>query len=116
MMKSKKGSLPSVRSGLKSWVAFANMVLGLPLEEVMPPRTDDQVLMWLACHRNAGTARNYVGYLEFACKVLDLDTAWRSERVHVMIEGMKKSQILGILPRTVKVIIDQENINKIVCY
>ena len=117
MMECKKGSLHNVRSGVKSWIAFAKMVLHVEERYCLPPKSDEFVLWWLACFRCPGTAVNYEDYLGFYCKILQLDTSWRSERIRTYIKGLRKRKLKqGIIPKTVQVLIGQTDVEALVTY
>ena len=56
-------SLPSVKSGCRCYLAFAERVLGKTQAQALPP-TLDELLAWSATFRCADTFSNYLGYLK----------------------------------------------------
>ena len=73
------GSCPkshkSAMSGLPCYVAFGEAVgAGLP------PTTDD-LLAWSLLFRSSGTFMNYVGYVKFACDLMELPCAHLDQRL-----------------------------------
>ena len=73
------GSCPkshkSAMSGLRCYVAFGEAVgAGLP------PSTDD-LLAWSQLFRSSGTFMNYVGYVKFACDLMELPCAHLDQRL-----------------------------------
>ena len=50
-------------------------------------------LRFLSLFRNAGTARNYMGYVRWACRFGGLDTAWFTDEVTMTLKGIKKQMI-----------------------
>ena len=68
-----QASLPSVKSGLRCYSAFARRVLhksGIGL----PPTIDD-LLAFSGCFRSAGTFSNYVSYVKVGCLLVGADTS-----------------------------------------
>ena len=70
----------------------------MPEEGTLPPQSDDDVLLWLAIFKNAGTARNYKAFVKFACCTLGLDTSWDNERVRQVLKGLAKEHVRLRLP------------------
>ena len=54
-------SLPSVRSGVRCYIAFAKTLLGKRVGDIFPPSVDD-LLAWSTCFRCEGTFSKYVGH------------------------------------------------------
>ena len=68
-----QASLPSVKSGLRCYSAFARRVLhksGLGL----PPTVDD-LLAFSGCFRSAGTFSNYLSYVKVGCLMIGAETS-----------------------------------------
>ena len=68
-----QASLPSVKSGLRCYSAFARRVLhksGLGL----PPTIDD-LLAFSGCFRSAGTFSNYLSYVKVGCLLIGAETS-----------------------------------------
>lgn len=89
---SQQGSGPSVASGLKAWHHFAVCFLGYNAEETLPPRCPSDVLKFIALFSSAGTAKNYVGYVAWACKYHGHSLAWRTHEVNLALQGLKKAE------------------------
>ena len=65
-------SLPSVKSGITAFHAFCVRALHMR-GEWLPPSTATLVA-WSELFRSADTYRNYLGYVRFACVLMDLPT------------------------------------------
>ena len=107
-------SSASVSSGLRAWHGFARAVLDYN-ERTLPPRCSRDMQRFVVIFKNSGTAANYVGYVNWACKVLDLCTLWRDETVSMVLKGNKKiclQNSSGILK--VRVLLDDERVRGIV--
>jgi hypothetical protein len=70
---SRPRSLPSVASGLRCWVSFADAALNVK-GKYLPPSID-ALMAWSTLFRNKDTFQNYVGYLRFCCDLLGLPTS-----------------------------------------
>ena len=66
-------SLPSVRSGIKCYLAFVQAAF--PAVETLFPPPIDWLLAWSACFRCKETFANYVGYVRTACLLLLADVS-----------------------------------------
>ena len=91
-LETNRKSLKSVSSGLKCWQAFAES-LGYDPNNTVPPVDTDDVLAFVAVFRQAGTARNYVGYLKWCCLTLDLDLSWFKPSVTQALKGLSKQNL-----------------------
>eukprot|EP00438_Fugacium_kawagutii_P006852 Skav210206 [mRNA] locus=scaffold3141:74491:87031:+ [translate_table: standard] len=89
---SQQGSGPSVASGLKAWHHFAVSFLQYDAAETLPPRCPSDVLKFIALFSAAGTAKNYVGYVAWACKYRGLSLEWRTHEVNLALHGLKKAE------------------------
>ena len=87
---SQQGSGPSVASGLKAWRRFAVLFLGYNADETLPPQSPLDVLKFIALFSSAGTAKNYVGYVAWACKFHGLPLTWRTPEIGVALQGLRK--------------------------
>lgn len=92
-LEAQRGSLPSVASGLRCWQAFAVSVLRYPEDSTLPPRSEEDVALYVSVFNNAGTAANYVRYLRWACSELQLDVDWMSPRISAQLKGLEKMHI-----------------------
>ena len=59
-------SLPSLRSGVRCFIAFVNATTPPGSWQYLPPNIE-ALLAWSTLFRAAGTFANYVGYLKTAC-------------------------------------------------
>ncbi|CAE7038795.1 unnamed protein product [Symbiodinium natans] len=91
-LSSQQGSGPSLASGLKAWHSFAVSFLGYDASATLPPKRPEDVLRFVALFSSAGTAKNYVGYIAWACKFHALALAWRTEEVNLALQGLKKAE------------------------
>ena len=73
-----KKSMPSVRSGVRCYIAFAKTLLRKSFGDIFPPSVDD-LLVWSTCFRCDATFSNYLGYVRTWCLVERLSTAAFSE-------------------------------------
>ena len=89
-------SLPSVRSGLRCWGKFAELVLGYPKEKTLPPRSEADMRLYVAIFSHGPTAANYVSYLRWACRHLGLSMAWDTDAVQAQIKGARKMNTVMI--------------------
>ena len=88
---SRLASLPSVRSGLANWHAFATLILDYESGATLPPNEASHVVAWIATFRNAGTASNYVGHVKWACTCLGLaHEHWFNDEVRLVLKGQQK--------------------------
>ena len=90
LMGTNRRSLASVRSGIKVWHEFSTSGLGYPPEASLPPRNSNHAVMFVAIFKNGATAQNYIGYVSFGCKILQLDITWRDGTVSLAIRGSRK--------------------------
>lgn len=90
MLESKHGSLPQVRSAVKSWVAFASTVIDYDPRYSLPPQSDLHFISWLTVFRNPGTASNYADCVRWYCTLLQLPLTWYSDRVTIALRGLRK--------------------------
>ena len=67
-----RGSLKSVKSGIRCFLGFAEKVLGRSSKR-LPPSVDD-ILAWSMCFRCQGTFSNYLGYLRVGCMLAQVST------------------------------------------
>ena len=115
LLESKKGSLNSVRSGVRSWHGFAIHVLGYLPEASIPPVSGRHVMSWLQVFRNAETAYNYQNYLGLFCRVGQMSTTWRTESLSTFIRGLKKRRLMhGTVPSTVKLLLTSAYVEMLV--
>ena len=66
ILEKKRGSLPSVRSGIKAWNAFAFEVLQCPLDKTFPPVCGRDLAIFWEISKNVGIGLNYIGHVVFA--------------------------------------------------
>lgn len=90
---SQQGSGPSVASGLKAWHTFAITFLNYMPAETLPPKSAQDVLKYIALFASAGTAKNYVGHITWACKFHALDLRWRTDEITLALQGLKKAEL-----------------------
>ncbi|CAK0804488.1 unnamed protein product [Prorocentrum cordatum] len=86
-------SLTSGASALRAWHVFAVSVLKYDSEDTLPPKCEDHVLLFLAIFQNAGTARNYLHFLHWACVEQGVDVSWHGPRAVQQVKGLAKMQI-----------------------
>ena len=79
-------------SGLKAWHSFAVSFLGYQESATLSPRRPDDILRFVALFSSAGTAKNYVGYISWACKFHALSLDWRTEETNLALQGLKKAE------------------------
>jgi len=93
---SRKGSLKAVASALRAWHGFATLVLGYGEEATLPPRSPQDVLLWLACFKSGKTAKAYVSNLFWACTAEGIDTSWHGERLTMLTNGILKVDLKNV--------------------
>ena len=49
-------------------------------------------MKFIALFSSAGTAKNYVGFVAWACKYHGLSLAWRTDEVNLALQGLKKAE------------------------
>ena len=91
-LSSQQGSGPAVASGLRAWHQFAVSFLEYPPDETLPPKRAGDVLKFIAVFSSAGTAKNYIGYLAWACKFRALSLEWRSQEIDLALRGLLKTE------------------------
>jgi len=67
-------SIPSAKSGIRCFQAFAQEVLGKPVGKSFPPSADDLVA-WSALFRCSRTYTNYLGYARLGCMLVGAPTS-----------------------------------------
>lgn len=82
-------SMASVSSGLKCWHVFA-LALGYPQEESLPPRSGEDAWAFIGIFKVHGTARNYLGFVKWACLTNGLPMDWFTEEVSQALKGLRK--------------------------
>ena len=90
LLETNRRTLKSVRSGAKLWHEFSTTGLGYPPEASLPPRSSNDAVLFVGIFANGATAQNYIGYVTFCCRVLQLDVTWRDGTVALAIRGCKK--------------------------
>ena len=65
-------SLPSVKSGIKCWSAFAKTILGKSNANIFNIHHND-LLVWAETFKSKGTFCNYLGYAKTACLLAHQD-------------------------------------------
>jgi len=88
-------SIGQVCSALRAWHGWA-LCLGYGEESTLPPRSPQDVLLWAATFKNAGTARNYLSVLSWACKLEGLDQAWFGENLTILLKGFQKVSLTNV--------------------
>ena len=83
------GSMPAVRSAIKSWWSFATQI-GYPNGKELPPREARDVVNFVSGFENGGTVSNYVGTLRWVSKTWGLSCAWDTEELAAMLKGVRK--------------------------
>ena len=83
-------SMPSVASGLRAWHHFAVGVLAYPESQTLPPRSSKDVELFVTLFANGSTAQNYVGYVRWACRYLNVDDLWHDTSLQQTLKGAKK--------------------------
>ena len=65
--------------------------------DTLLPQEDQHVIMYLGNFRCAGTARNYVGVIRWACNSFKLGRSWDSDLISQTLHGLDKnvSRLLG---------------------
>ena len=86
-------SFGPLASGLRCWHGYATLILSYPDSSSLPPRKAIDVLRFLTIFKHAGTARNYVGYVKWACAAGGLSTAWYTEEVKLTLKGLRKEML-----------------------
>lgn len=71
---------------------FAVSFLGYKATETLPPTCASDVMKFIALFSSAGTAKNYVGVVAWACKYHGLSLAWRRDEVNLALQGLKKAE------------------------
>ena len=85
-----KQSLPSVRSGVKSYMRFCALLA----RPAFPPTTDT-VQLWSATFKPGGTFSDYLAHLQKASVLLDHPLDWLTPAIRTMAKGLKKAQDLS---------------------
>ena len=86
-LESSRSRLASISSGLKAWHHFAVDVLGYVLDKSLPPRKETGVVGFITMFKCAGMATNYVGYMSWACRFLDLPLELRGATIPMLLNG-----------------------------
>ena len=89
-LETRRRSLGSAASALRAWHGFAVAMLGYEAARTLPPRSEQDVVRWVSTFRNFGTAANYVGFLRWAARALDLGLEWDGQRIGMTLKGGKK--------------------------
>ena len=93
-------SLPQIASGLRCWHKFATEVLGINADATIPPMADDQVILFTTIFRNAGTCKNYLSALRYACRVANVAMEWDTDRLAQAVRAVEKNCVHDSKPRT----------------
>ena len=87
LLKQIKGSLPSVCSAFRCYIAFCE------LRDLTPfPPTEETVIQRSSVFKNTATYGNYVSYLQKCCFFLKYPTSWFSDVIKHIAKGLKKCQ------------------------
>ncbi|CAE8640130.1 unnamed protein product [Polarella glacialis] len=100
MMSSQRRSMASVASGLRCWRYFASSVLGYHGEAMLPPTAPEHIIKFACIFRNSGTARNYIGYIKWACVASSLGIEWWDPSVQLLLKGLQKQQVAHSITST----------------
>ena len=111
LLHTRKGSLKGAASALRAWHGFAKLILNYSEEATLPPRSPQDVAMWLACFRSAGTAANYLSFLKWTCEVEDLDTSWYGPRLPQITKGLAKVDLGGVKKLFTRALLDTGKVN-----
>jgi len=95
-LETNRKSLPSVCSGLKCWHSFA-LALSYDPESTLPPKSAEDALAYVAIFKMAGTARNYISHIKWACLCNNLSLAWHDSSVSQALKGLQKQNHRVIL-------------------
>ena len=90
---SQQGSKASVASGMRVWHSFATSCLAYAENNTLPPSSAEDVMRFIALFARAGTAKNYVGYVAWACKFKGLQLSWYNQEVQLVLQGLKKLEV-----------------------
>ena len=115
LLENNRRSLKSVSSGIKTYHEFSTEVLGVPAEATLPPRSSSDMVLFISIFKCGATAANYVGYVAFACKVLQLSLSWRDEQVSLALKGSKKKTLrLGSSCLSQRFVLDHVALRKVI--
>jgi len=92
-------SLPQICSGLRCWHAFAVGVLQMSENHTLPPRSDNDVVLYVCIFRNGGTCKNYISALRFGCRISQQSMVWDTDRVSQAVRGVVSRTMLAAKPR-----------------
>ena len=87
LLKQVRGSLPSLCSALRCYVAFCEMRKITPF-----PPTDDTVAQWRCVRNNTSTYGNYFSHLQKCRRFLKFPTSWFAPCVRHVAKGLEKCQ------------------------
>ena len=91
-------SMPSVRSGVRCYLAFAD-ALGHKEGMYMPPHLD-MLLTWSTLFRSVGTFSNYLGHVKTACLLIGVSTGvFEGTAIRRSKEAVRKRCIAGQRPK-----------------
>ena len=106
-------SLPSVRSGLRCYVAFVKAIVGTRVESLFPPRLE-WLQAWAALFRSSRTFTNYLGYARVGCMIVKADTSiFDHPAVTRAIRSVEKA---GLFAAREKMWIRRERIEAMLCW
>ena len=75
---------------MRLWHHFASNVLGYLPDETLPPMSSQDVCKFVCIISAAGTAANYVGYINWACTHLRYSCSWNDKPLREMLKGLRK--------------------------
>ena len=116
MKEGRRGSLPSIKSGVRSWLNFGFLVLLIPMQSLLPPDSSTAVLRWLQIFNNMGTALNYLQYLVWICQAENLDLSWYDSQLKLWVRGARKLKLHAGLKQTERFLLTTTYINMFVRY
>ena len=90
LLRTVKSSLPSVRSGARSYFRFCDLMA----RPSFPP-TEDTVQLWSATFRTGKTYNQYLAHLQKACLLLHSPLGWLTPLIRNLAKGLKNAQDLS---------------------
>ena len=80
-----RSTLPSVASGVKCYLSFCSLLGIAPF-----PPSANIVARWSALFSPGKTYSLYVGHLNTACQLLEIDSSWRTDTIRDIAKGLAK--------------------------
>lgn len=88
------GSKKSAASGIAFWFWFPTRILGYPEEATLPPKDDQDVLLYAGIVMCGGTAAHYTGHLGLGCAFEHLSVKSDTDNWRRLAKGVLKTFLI----------------------